>query len=118
MTGTIPSQYPTASHGASSTSERASISWAITGVITIPPTDNPVDAIDNAIERFTWNHRVTRLVAGTSPARAYPAPYTKNTANICHVVRISAINAIPIAATVAPTTITALMSKRLMRPPA
>ena len=35
----------------------------------MPPTDNPVDATDNATDRRSWNHRVTTVVAGTSPAR-------------------------------------------------
>ena len=31
------------------------------------PTDKPVDAIDNAVARRRWNHRVTSVVAGIRP---------------------------------------------------
>ena len=40
------------------------------GVITMPPTDRPVDATDRATARRAWNQRVTTVVVGTSPANA------------------------------------------------
>ena len=70
MIGTIPTQKPMASLGASSTSDESWMSWATTGVMMIPPSERPVDAIESAIERLVWNQRVTRLVAGTRPVRA------------------------------------------------
>jgi hypothetical protein len=50
----------------------------------MPPTDRPVDAIDSATERRSWNHLVTTVVAGTSPAAANATPNTPYTTNSCH----------------------------------
>ena len=47
-----------------------------TGVMTMPPTDRPVLAIDRASDRRRWNQRVTTVVAGTRPHRAQPRPNT------------------------------------------
>ena len=42
----------------------------------MPPIDSPVLAIDNAVERFVWNQRVTTVVAGTSPHAVCPIEKT------------------------------------------
>jgi hypothetical protein len=75
-TGTMPTTNNAPSHGVPPASPWLSSSCLANGVITMPPTDNPVDATDRAIDRLLWNHRVTTVVAGTSPAAAHPAANT------------------------------------------
>ena len=57
-------------------SPRLSSNCLANGVITMPPTDKPVDATDSATDRLRWNHRVTTVVAGINPAADHPAANT------------------------------------------
>ena len=47
---------------------------AMTGVMAIPPSDKPDDAIDKATERLRTNQRVTIVEPGTRLVRAKPIP--------------------------------------------
>jgi hypothetical protein len=53
-----------ASQGAAPPIPFASIRCTETGVRIIPPKDNPVEAMDNAMERRRANQRATRVVPG------------------------------------------------------
>ena len=58
--GTTRIQYDTASWGARATSECLSISWAMTGVMRMPPTERP----DAAIDRAETGDQVSGVVPG------------------------------------------------------
>ena len=63
-------------------SESASMMVAIIGLIAMPPSDSPDDAIDRAMERFRTNQRVTIVELGTRLVKAKPVPKTTITRTI------------------------------------
>ncbi len=65
-----------ASSGIANLKPKVSIMKALNGVNTTPPSDNPVEATDNATARRRRNHRVTKVVAGIRADAAKPAPKT------------------------------------------
>ena len=79
----MPTTNSAPNHGVPAARPWRSSSCLANGVITMPPTDSPVDATDSAIDRFAWNHLVTTVVAGTRPAAAQPAANTAYTTKSC-----------------------------------
>jgi len=67
VAGTTPSTMASPSQGAAPARPQWAIRKAEAGVITMPPSDRPVVAIDSASGRRASNQRATIVVAGTNP---------------------------------------------------
>ena len=76
------------------------------GVMTMPPTESPVDATDNATDRLAWNQRVTTVVVGTRPHRPYPTAKNAYVMYSCHCDVTWPISASDPPARTAPTAMT------------
>lgn len=68
-TGTMPAASRSPSHGVVAASPSLSMKRLAKGVMTMPPTDSPVEATESATDRLAWNQRVTTVVVGTNPHR-------------------------------------------------
>ena len=69
VTGTTPRKNVSPSQGAAPAMPQRWIRKAQSGVISTPPSDRPVEAMERASARRASNHRATMVVAGTKPQK-------------------------------------------------